>query len=262
MKMPHKTLAKTLSTILTRVPAEYGLFWDPDGTMPWRECYWALQEDPALRFVRESNIRELLLLGHDLPVVLEENRLRLRDEEQSAARYEPGEPPERLFAAFRRRRYQAVEKAGLQPGARTFVPLFEDPDMAERMARRRGPEVLVAEVRAGEAAADGIVFLKAGAGMYLVEMLPPQWIDLPRLSTTEREAMEAEAQRIREKKRKKEVPAPDPEIPGAVRIGRRHLRGMFPEAAFDHEEAARKGRSKKGKGWKKEARKERRKREL
>lgn len=262
MKMPHKTLAKTLTTILTRVPSEYGLFWDPDGTMPWKECYWALQEDPALRFVRESNIRELLLLGHDLPVVLEEGRLRLRDEERSAARYEPAEPPERLFAGLRRRQYQAVEKTGLQPGGRAFVPLFEDPDTAERIARRRGTDVLVAGVRAGEAAAGGVVFWKAGNGMYLVDELPPQWMDLPKLSATELEALEAEAQRAREKKRKKEAPAPEPEIPGAVRIGRRHLRGMFPEAAFDHEEAARKGRNRKGKGWKKEARKERRKREL
>ncbi|SMC27379.1 putative RNA 2'-phosphotransferase [Desulfacinum hydrothermale DSM 13146] len=263
MKMLHKTLAKTLSTILTCVPAEYGLFWDPDGTMPWKECYWALQEDPALRFVRESTVRELLLLGHDLPVVLEEGRLRLCDGQRGVAQYEPMDPPERLFAGFRRRQYQAMGKMGLRPGGRAFAPLFQDPAMAERWARRRGTDVLVAEIRAAEAAGNGVVFLKAGDGMYLVEMLPPQWIDLPRLSANEREKMEAQAQLAREKKRKKAAPAAEADIPGAVRIGRRHLRGMFPEAAYDHEEGARKGRTnKKGKGWKKGARKERRKREL
>lgn len=262
MKMPHKTLAKTLSTILTCVPAEYGLFWDPDATMPWKECYWALQEDPALRFVRESTVRELLLLGHDLPVALEEGRLRLRDGQRDVAQYEPVDPPERLFVGFRRRQYQAMEKMGLRPGGRAFAPLFLDPDMAERWAGRRGTDVLVAEIRAGEAAANGVVFLKAGDGMYLVEMLPPQWIDLPRLSANEREKMEAQAQLAREKKRKKAAPAAEADIPGAVRIGRRHLRGMFPEAAFDHEEASKKKHSKKIKNWKKEARKERRKREL
>ncbi len=74
-----KTLAKTLSYIAYQAPAEYGLFWDPDGTMPWKELYWALQEDPSLRFVREGIVRELNYLpGCELPFALEGNLLRLR----------------------------------------------------------------------------------------------------------------------------------------------------------------------------------------
>ncbi len=62
-----RTLARTLSTIAVHCPWEHGLFWDPDGSMPWKEFYWALQEDHSLRFVRESHIRELAYLGLEVP---------------------------------------------------------------------------------------------------------------------------------------------------------------------------------------------------
>ena len=77
LKHQPKTLARTLAYIAVHSPHEFGLYWDADGSMPWKEFYWALQEDDSLRFVRESSVRELQLLGIELPFSLEGNRLRL-----------------------------------------------------------------------------------------------------------------------------------------------------------------------------------------
>ena len=114
-----KTLAKTLAYIACHAPAEFGLFWDPDGTMPWKELYWVLQEDPSLRFVRESIIRELTGLGVTLPFVLEGSRIRLSTGAEKPSYPVAENVPERLYLACRRKQY-AIR-------ARTWHNPFESP---------------------------------------------------------------------------------------------------------------------------------------
>src|SRR5208337_4911171 len=97
LKHQPKTLAKILDYIARRSPGEHGLFWDPDGGMPWKEFYWVLQEDPSLRFVRESTIRELALLGIELPFALDGKLLRLRPEVACPRYPSASEVPERLY---------------------------------------------------------------------------------------------------------------------------------------------------------------------
>ncbi len=258
-RIPPKTLAKMLSTILVRTPDEYGLFWDRDGTMPWKECYWAFQEEPQLRFVRQATVRELVLLGFSLPFTLENERLRLVENERGSLRFEPSSPPERLFAGIRRRQYFAIQKKGLEPAGRSFVPLFVDRELAERVARRRDPRPILLEVRAAEAAAEGVCFFKFGDRLFLADSVPPTYLLFPRLSESERTALEEARARAKEKKRGEPSMA-STDIPGAVRIEPRHLRGAFPDAVPDGAKRPRK--KKKGKDWKRTARKDRRKREI
>ena len=118
-----KTLAKTICYITCHAPAEYGLFWDPDATMPWKELYWALQEDPTLRFIRESHIRELTYLGLELPFVLDGNLLRLMPNWPQPSYPLTDSPPERLYFACRRKQYSILREHGITASRRPYLPV-------------------------------------------------------------------------------------------------------------------------------------------
>ena len=121
LKHQPKTLAKTLDYIIWRSPGEYGLFWDPDGTMPWKDFYWALQEDLSLRFVRQSTIRELTLLGIELPFALDGNLLRLRPEFALPVYPPASDVPERLYFGLKPKNLAHTQKFGLISTRRRFV---------------------------------------------------------------------------------------------------------------------------------------------
>jgi putative RNA 2'-phosphotransferase len=184
-KMPPKTLAKTLAYIGWHAPWEFGLYWNPDGTMPWKEFYWALQEDESLRFVRESHVRELVYQGLELPFNLDGNQLRLAAKVPAPRYPVSGSPPERLFHACRRRHMEAIRLHGLQASGRPFLVLAADRDLAVRLAKRREPDPIVIEVKAAEASASGTVFHRAGETIFLVEHISVEHLVLPLVRESE-----------------------------------------------------------------------------
>jgi putative RNA 2'-phosphotransferase len=173
-----KTLAKTISYIGYHAPGEYGLFWDADGSMPWKEFYWALQEDPALRFVREKHIHELLYLGLALPFFLDANRLRLQDQVERPS-YPLVAPPDRLHYGCPRKSFAHVVEKGLQAFSRAFLPLAADRKLAETLAKRRDPEPVMIEIQARKAHGQGSCFRLAGPSLYLIEAISADYLIFP-----------------------------------------------------------------------------------
>uniref|UniRef100_A0A832EJD0 Uncharacterized protein n=1 Tax=Desulfacinum infernum TaxID=35837 RepID=A0A832EJD0_9BACT len=260
--IPLKTLAKILTTMACTLPHEYGLFWDDDGTMPWKEFYWALQEDPRLRFVRESTLKALALLGHPLPFVLDGSRLRLVSMASTMAARPSMEPPDRLFTGIRLRRLAVVRLDGLRAVHRSYVPLWADKDTAERMARRRTAHPLVLEVRAREAHGAGSLFYQAGDGFFLTRSVDVAYVVFPLAALEEAPEKETPA-----RLRRLAEPGPADDFPshaGSFHVEPHHLHGLHANRAAEEAHAkapSGKKRAAKG-GWKKAARAERRKREV
>ena len=250
MKHQPKTLAKTLDYIIRRSPGEYGLFWDPDGTMPWKEFYWVLQEDPSLRFVRESTIREILLLGIELPFVIDGNLLRLRP-----GFGQPDYPlacdlPGRLYFGLRPKNLVRTQNIGLKNTHRRFVPLCARKELALRIAARTEQNPILIEILAREACESDLSFLAAGGDLFLVDSVPVEFILFPKLR---QDLLERLAPQVG---KPKDQPA-HPVSPGSFIVQPHHLQGPGAAKAFG------KGTGKEGKeGWKKESRKERHKREV
>ncbi|MGQ9670995.1 MAG: hypothetical protein ACUVWY_12670 [Desulfosoma sp.] len=262
--VPPKTLVKILTTMVCTLPHEYGLFWDDDGTMPWKEFYWALQEDPRLRFVRESTLKEMALLGHPLPFVLDGSRLRRIADAWPIAPYPEVEPPDRLFAGIRPRHLAVVRDEGLRALHRSYIPLWARRDTAERMARRRTAQPVVLEIRAREAYAAGVLFYRAGEDFFLTKAVDAAYVVLP--LTALEEGPEKEVAVRPSHRHRASVPSKD-EVRadfGSFRVEAQHLQGLFAHRglqgprpkASSGEKSAKKG------GWKEGARKERRKREV
>lgn len=243
-----KTLAKTLAYILYHSPWEYGLFWSPNGTMPWKELYWALQEDSALRFVREIHLREVKYLGIELPAVLEGTLLKLQEGFPVPDYPVVSQPPERLFHACSRKHYPVAVQHGLSASSRPFLPLCADKEMALRLGRRRDPEPVLIEVLARKAGAEGISFREAGPGFFLVESLPLAYLVCPPIR---------EEKGSKKKKEGKSAKVEMPVMPGSFLMTSQPGQG-----SSDHGAAGAKKKGKREAEWKRDARKERHKREI
>ena len=250
LKHQHKTLAKTLSSISTHSPGEYGLFWDPDGTMPWKEFYWALQEDLSLRFVRQSTIRELTLLGIELPFALDGNLLRLRPEFALSAYPLASDVPKRLYFGVKPKNMVYTQKIGLRSSRRRFVPVCGERELALRIALREEKTPILIEILAREASESGLSFFTAGLHLYLVESVPAAYILFPKV----RQDL---AERLAGLARKLEAQPSPPTPSGSFIVQAHHLEA--PGAGKLIKKAAKKDA--KG-GWKKEGRKERHKRDM
>jgi putative RNA 2'-phosphotransferase len=250
-----KTLAKTLAYILYHSSGEYGLFWNPDGTMPWKELYWALQEDPSLRFVRESKLREIAYLGIELPASLEGNILRLRPDVSIPVYPAAEQVPERLYHGCSRRHYPVARRHGLAASSRPFVALASDKELALRIGRRLDPQPVLIEVSAKKASMDGILFRIAGPELYLVEFLPVESLICPPLRVED-------APESSSSKKRTERPASKPDTiitPGSFIMHPDHLRdSSHAKGAV----AKGKEKGKKGEDWKRQSRKERHKRSI
>jgi len=250
LKHQPKTLAKILDYITWRSPGEYGLFWDPEGTMPWKEFYWALQEDLSLRFVRQSTIKELTLLGIELPFTLDGTLLRPRPGFALPAYPPATDVPARLYFGLKPNNLVYTQKFGLARARRRFVPVCGERELALRIARREEKTPLPIEILAREAYQSGLSFLAAGPHLYLVESMPAQFILFPKV----RQDL---AERLAGPVRKPEVQPSPHTPPGSFIVQSRHLEA--PGAGKPTKKGAKK--DPRG-GWKKEGRKERHKRDM
>ena len=249
----HKTLAKTIAYIACQAPAEYGLFWDPDGTMPWKELFWAMQEDSSLRFVRDSIIRELAYLGLELPFVLEGDLLRLQPARKDLVYPLAAEVPERLYFACRHKQYASLRERGIARSRRPLVPICARKELALRLGRRRDPEPLLIEILAAKAVSEGELIRWAGAELYLVEAIPVRYLLFPLLRADQHAILTA---------RKKAETTPSrsdlPASAGSFFVDAHQFHPSSPVKNTADTGAKHKGR-KKG-DWKRDARNERHKR--
>jgi putative RNA 2'-phosphotransferase len=249
-----KTLAKTLSYVACHSPDEYGLFWDADGTMPWKELYWALQEDESLRFVREAHIREIQYLGLPLPFSIDGGLLRLK--EAHTRLYPVSSPPERLYYACRVKQLPVVIKHGLDAASsnRSLIPLAANKELALRIGKRRDPEPVLIECVTAKAEADGVVFRKAGPELYLVLSLAPDHLLCPPVRDDLLSRLAAKKKAKTKPEAKESVPA----TPGSFFVDL----SKFEEASRDKVGNGGKKKDRRGPNWKRESRKDRHKRSI
>jgi putative RNA 2'-phosphotransferase len=244
IKHQHKTLARTLAYIACHAPDEFGLFWDPDGSMPWKEFYWALQEDPSLRFVREATVRELALLGIELPFILDGNRLRLTLGTPVPVYLPADKLPERYIYFIRPKNMAHIQEFGLRSISRPYITVCTEQDMSLRLAKRREPNPIKIEILGRQAQDGGIPFLKAGEKLLLVEAIPREFLILPKI----REDTVPE-------KKKAVSSKPSPAPAGSFIVQPHHVQSVAGQKPN-------KGGRKDKKGWKTDSRKDRNKRDV
>ena len=92
--------------------------------------------------------------------------------------YAPQQPPEILYHGTATRFLDAIRKDGLQKMARHDVHLSAETKMTLQVGGRHGKPVLL-KIRAGEMHRAGFVFRCSANNVWLVDHVPPQFIEFP-----------------------------------------------------------------------------------
>ena len=169
-----KRLSKLLSYVLGRNPAEFGLVPDPEGFVKLKEFLKALSEEDGLRYVRRSNINEILTTLTDPPIEIKENYIRAKHRDKLPVLRPAQSLPKLLFTCVRRKAYPTVLEKGIFPMGFSHVILSSTPEMAQRMGTRKDSEPVLLSVQTRIAMDRGIVFYEAGAPLFLSESISPE----------------------------------------------------------------------------------------
>jgi putative RNA 2'-phosphotransferase len=166
-------LAKLLSYILGRNPAEFGLVPNPDGFVKIKDFLKAVSEEDGLKYVRRSNINEILMTLPESPIEIIGNNIRAKHRHAKPSNIPAQNLPKLLFTCVRRKAYPSVLENGIRPMGFSHVILSSDPEMAQRIGRRRDPAPIQLVIQTAISMEKGIEFYGAGETLYLAESILP-----------------------------------------------------------------------------------------
>lgn len=176
----HIALSKYLSLVLRHDPSVIGVELDPSGwavvdelldafgrsgiTVSYKNLLEVVQSDSKTRFsMNPEGTKIRANQGHSLSVDLGHP---VRD------------PPATLYHGTYTGAVDSIRQQGLSKMARLCVHLSEDSVLAQAVGARRGsPCVLV--IAAEKMSRDGFEFTVSDNGVWLIEHVPPEYIEFP-----------------------------------------------------------------------------------
>lgn len=181
--MDLKELSKEISYALRHAPWEYELELDDEGFVPIEQLLHALNEGGNYvddRPVTKEDLEEIIrtsdkkrheivgdriraLYGHSVPQTIKK---------------EIGTPPDILYHGTNEFCVEAIAKDGILPMARQYVHMSTDTQMAETVAKRRKGRMVIMQIDAKKAMADGIEFFVGNDRVWLAKHIPPQYISV------------------------------------------------------------------------------------
>lgn len=240
-----KRLSKLISYMLGHKPAEFGLVPDRDGFVKIKEFLKAVCEEEGLRYIRRSHIDEILMTLSHPPVEIKDNYIRATDRDQLPNHNPAQTLPKLLYTCVRRKAYPFVLDKGIFPMGFGRVILSSEPEMAERMGKRKDRMPVLLTVQTRKSLEKGTLFYGAGDTLYLADSIRPGCFTGPALPKQKELAGIKEA--LPEK--------PEQKFPGSFILGLRDKN--------DHKKASRRKKKSKETAWNKDLKKHRKqKREL
>ena len=223
-------------------PDEFGMVPDSNGFVTYKELIQAIHEEPNWHYVRRSHINEVLL-GKDRHLFqLGDNTIRTAERRWRFDIEKTDQTLSKLlFTPVRRKAHPVVMEKGLRSGQGKYLVLSPDPEMAERIGKRRDQKPVLIEITASSAQSKGVFFYAFGK-LFLSHEIPAKFITgppVPKEILDSRRELEA----IKEK-------------PVSRQAGLTY--GTFSLDPSRDPDPYRKAKGKKRKGWKEDARKIRR----
>ncbi|BDP40524.1 putative RNA 2'-phosphotransferase [Deinococcus aetherius] len=171
--MNDEQVSRRLSYLLRHAPGDLGVTLEPGGWAPVQAVLRHLRvpREQLERVVATNNKRRFTLeggriranQGHSVPVDLD---------------LSPAVPPALLYHGTHPGALPAIRREGLRRMSRHHVHLSPDPETARRVGARRGKPVVLT-TRAGDMHAAGHVFYLSENGVWLVEVVPPEYLEFP-----------------------------------------------------------------------------------
>ena len=168
---PLKQLSKFISYILGHKPAEFGLVPDRDGFVKIKEFLKAVREEEGLKYIRGSDIDEILITIFNPPIEIKDNYIRAKHRD-NLPRHNPAQTlPKLLYTCVRRKAYPFVLDKGIFPMGFSHVILSSKPEMAERIGKRKDRMPVLLTVQTRKSLEKGTLFYEAGDTLFLAESI-------------------------------------------------------------------------------------------
>jgi putative RNA 2'-phosphotransferase len=173
--------SKFLSLVLRHKPEAIGVKMDANG---WVNISELLNKAKgAGKYISKQELAEIVETNEKKRFIISEDgqRIRANQGHSIAVDVELKEaiPPEFLYHGTADRNIDAILQAGLKKQGRLHVHLSPDSKTAVKVGQRHGkPSVL--RIKAKAMAADGYQFFLSKNGVWLVDNVPPQYLDIDR----------------------------------------------------------------------------------
>ncbi len=178
---------------------------DRQGYVKIKELIKAVNEEEGLKYVRRSNINEIMvtLPNHGLEVA--DNMIRAQNREHLPKQSFALDPPKLLYTCVRKKAYPHVLEKGIQPTGYSKIILSASPGMAKRMGRRSDHAAVLLTIHVSQAEDKGVAFFQAGESIFMAEYIPPDCFSGPPLPKEQPESRKAD----------KSKPEPTQAMPGS-----------------------------------------------
>ncbi len=172
-------LGRVLTGILRHFPDRYSLPIDPQGWVALPGIVRAIsQKHPAYHWLRVQHL--VAIAETDAKGRYEVRDDRIRATYGHTLEVEPDLPteniPDQLYFPVTAEEAAIVLEVGLKPSDRRKVHLSKTAEDARAAGAVRTPEPILLEVDAKRARGDGLVIMRAGKTVYLVNQVPAQYL--------------------------------------------------------------------------------------
>ena len=173
-------ISKFLSLVLRHEPGKIGIILDENG---WTDCEQLIKAAGrrGKKFSYETLV-EIVRSSDKQRFALSEDGKRIRANQGHSVKVdlalEPKTPPEFLYHGTVAKFIESIRGSGLHKGERHHVHLSPDLKTATKVGERRGKPVILT-IRAAEMSAAGHPFYVSANGVWLTDVVPPEFIDFP-----------------------------------------------------------------------------------
>ncbi|MBM4275410.1 MAG: hypothetical protein FJ134_13260 [Deltaproteobacteria bacterium] len=180
MRLPRQleALARLLTYILCHRPDEFGLVLSEEGFVPIKTLLQALAGEPGWGVVRRRHLEEIAALSQPRVLEIQEDRIRGLIPGPARLRRPVTAPPALLYLAISPKAHLRVWEEGLQAPSGQELLMAATPEMARKLGKRRGAEVLVT-IQAQAATRKGTAFQGYGESLWLTAAVPREFLQLP-----------------------------------------------------------------------------------
>ncbi len=175
-----KKISKFLSLVLRHNPGKIGITLDKQG---WTDLE-VLIPKVARRFkgFNMAVLEEVVKENNKKRFSFNPDKTKIRASQGHSVKvdldYKPQIPPRILYHGTVEKNMAAIHKTGLQKMRRHAVHLSQDTGTALNVGSRYGKAILL-EVRAAEMDSKGHEFYRSDNGVWLVDQVPPEFINFP-----------------------------------------------------------------------------------
>jgi putative RNA 2'-phosphotransferase len=173
-------VSRRISMVLRHRPENAGLTLDANGWVPVADLLAALRIDRAeLEAIVAGNDKQRFAIEAGADGV---ERIRASQGHSRRVAVDldlpPATPPAVLFHGTPATKLDSIMRVGLRSQSRHHVHLSPDVPTALVVGRRRSGDVAVLRVAAAEMAATGHVFHRSANGVWLTQVVPPNYLTL------------------------------------------------------------------------------------